>query len=112
MDHIVAGPTLSHVIAQHQQAFFLTPQRRRDLISGVRRMSQIIGIDPGSTPASLPFLPSRINAVLPAKYDLTPKTWSTLRSNFRAALIEAAPRQVREGHPEWERLRAPCPTSA
>jgi integrase len=50
-----------------------------------------------------------IKAVRPAQHDLTPKTWANLRSNFRAALVHAAPQQVRQGRPEWERLRAALP---
>jgi hypothetical protein len=92
--------TLSEVIARHQQASALTLQRRRDLISGVRRMCGIIGVDPTCTAASLQLLRPRINAVRPAKHSLTAKSWSTLRSNFRAAIVQAAPRLPRQGDPE------------
>ncbi len=109
MGRITDASTLSEVIALHQQASTLTLQRRRDLISGVRRMCGIIGVDPTSTPASLQLLRPRINAVRPAKHSLTAKSWSTLRSNFRAAIVQAAPRQPRQGDPEWSRLRAALP---
>jgi integrase len=106
MDRITDVPTLSDVMARHRQAAALTSRRRRDLVSGVRRMCGIIGLDPACTPASLQSLRPRINAVRPAKYNLTAKSWSTLRSNFRAAIVQGTPRQPRRGDTEWSGLRA------
>jgi len=102
-------PTLAEVIARHEQDATLTPKRRRDLKSAVLRMSEITGVDPRSTPVSLRLMRPRINAVRPAKYNLTPKTWSNLRSNFRAAVVQALPRQPRRPDPEWGPLRAALP---
>jgi integrase len=102
-------PTLAEVIARHEEDPSLTPKRRRDLKSAVLRISEMTGVDPRITPASLRFMRPRINAVRPAKYDLTPKTWSNLRSNFRAALVQAAPRQPRRSDAEWEKLRRALP---
>jgi hypothetical protein len=103
-------PTLADVIARHEEDASLTPKRRRDLKSAVLRMSEITGVDPRITPASLRFMRPRINAVRPAKYHLTPKTWSNLRSNFRAAVVRAAPRQQRRPDAEWLQLRTSLPT--
>src|SRR5215469_4210305 len=107
---ISTEPTLADVIAHHEQDASLTPCRRRDLKSAVLRMSEITDVDPRSTPASLRLMRPRINAVRPAKYNLTPKTWSNLRSYFRAAVVQAAPRQPRRPDTEWARLRAALPT--
>src|SRR5215469_169884 len=107
---ISADPTLADVMAGHEKDATLTAGRRRDLKSAVLRMSEITGVDPRSTPASLRFMRPRINAVRPAKYHLTPKTWSNLRSNFRAAVVQPAPRQPRRPDIEWARLRAALPT--
>src|SRR5689334_7778147 len=107
---ISTEPTLADVIARHEQDASLTPKRQRDLKSAVLRMSEITGVDPRITPASLRFMRSRINAVRPARYNLTPKTWSNLRSNFRAALVQAPPRQPRRPDAEWAPLRAALPT--
>src|SRR6516164_4037346 len=93
--------TLADVIARLEQDSSLTPQRRRDLKSAVLRMSEITGVDPRATPASLRFMRPRINAVRPARYHLTPKTWSNLRSNFRAAVVQPAPREPRRPDVEW-----------
>ena len=107
---ISAEPTLADAIARHEEDASLTPNRRRDLKSAVLRMSEITGVDPRITPASLRFMRPRISAVRPAKYQLTPKTWSNLRSNFRAAVVQAAPRQPRRPDAEWLQLRTALPT--
>jgi integrase len=106
---ISTAPTLADIVTRHQQDPTLTPKRQRDLMSAVLRMSEITGVDPRITPASLRFMRSRINAVRPAKYNLSPKTWSNLRSNFRAAVVQALPRQPRRPDPEWGPLRAALP---
>jgi hypothetical protein len=103
---ISTEPTLADVIARHELDAMLTPKRRRDLKSAVLRMSEITGVDPRITTASLRFMRPRINAVRPAKHNLTPKTWSNLRSNFRAAVVQAEPRQPRRSDTEWTALRA------
>src|SRR5439155_4333314 len=107
---ISSEPTLADLIARHEQDASLTPKRQRDLKSAVLRVSEITRVDPRITPASLRFMRPRINAVRPAKYNLTPKTWSNLRSNFRAALVQAAPRQPRRLDTESARLRTVLPT--
>src|SRR5690349_22855540 len=107
---ISSEPTLADLIVRHEQDASLTPKRQRDLKSAVLRMSEITGVDPRNTPASLRFMRPRINSVRPAKYQLTPKTWSNLRSNFRAAVVQAAPRQPRRPDAEWSRLRSTLPT--
>jgi integrase len=112
MNHITELPTLSNVIARLQQAPNLTPTRRRDLVSAVLRISEMTGVDPRTTPASLRFMRPLTNRVRPAKYDQTPKTWANLRSNFRAALVELTPRERRPSDPEWSKRRAALPTKS
>ena len=73
MGLISTEPTLADVIARHEQDASLTPNRRRDLKSAVLRMSEITGVDPRITPASLRYMRPRINAVGPAKFNLTPR---------------------------------------
>jgi integrase len=55
------------------------------------------------------FLRPLINAVRPARHGLNSKTWSNLRSNFRAAIVGPTARQQRQHHPEWTRLRKALP---
>src|SRR3954469_18587228 len=111
MDGGLAIVTLSDIIDMLPQNAALSQSRRRDLASAVLRICEITGVDPRTTPASLQSMRPLIQKVHPAKYDMTPKTWSNLRSNFRAALVHASPRPPRHPDPEWERLRAALPNS-
>jgi integrase len=111
MERKIAVSTLSEVIARHQHDASLTPTRRRDLVSSVVRMSELTGVDPRVTPASMRSLRPLINAVRPAKHGLTPKTWSNLRSNFRAAIVHPAPCQPRRRDPDWTKLRRALPNA-
>jgi hypothetical protein len=86
MDGVIKIPTLYDRIVTIQQSSSLTATRQRDLVSGVVCMCKVTGVDPRITPASLQVMRPRINAVRPAKHNLTPKAWSNVRSNFRAAL--------------------------
>jgi integrase len=110
MDPITDASSLAGVIVRIQQDAELTAARRRDLVSSVLRVSAVTGVDPRSAPASLRFMRPLINAVHPAKHNLSPKTWSNLRSNFRAALIQKAPRPRKQADPEWSKLRGRLPT--
>jgi hypothetical protein len=109
MDAVIEIPTLSDVIARLQQTPSLTATRRRDLVSGIVRMAQMTGVDLDTTPASLKFMRPFIKGVRPAKYNQTPKTWSNVRSNFRAALVHPGPRERKCSDPEWGALRGSLP---
>jgi integrase len=110
MDGMVAAClTQFDIIVRLKDDLAVTPARRRDLISAVRRICKIVGVDPRITPASLQFMRPLINKVRPAKHRLRPKTWANLCSNFRAALVHALPRPPRQPDPAWERLRTALP---
>src|SRR5215471_4734563 len=110
MDRISDAATLSDVVARLETDPSLAATRRRDLISAVRCISEKTGVDPRITPASLRHMRPLINAVRPARHDLTPKTWANLCSNFRAAVVSALPRQPKQSDPGWEALRSALPT--
>ena len=92
MDGGLAIITLFDKADMLRQDIMLSQSRRRDLASAVLRMCEITGVDPRITPAWLQFMRPLIQRVHLAKYDMTPKTWSNLRLNFRAALVHALPR--------------------
>src|SRR3981081_4252418 len=100
---------LSDIMARWEPATGLSPPRRRDLISAIRRMSKLTGLDPRFAPACLKSMRPHIRAVRPARHDLSPKTWSNLRSNFRAAITGAMPQVDWEPDPNWDRLRLALP---
>jgi hypothetical protein len=105
IDHSIAVPTLAEVIARIGQDPDLAPTRRRDLVSAVTRMSELTGVDPRITPASMRFMRPLINKVRPARHGLNPKTWANLRANFRAAIADPAPRRPRQYDPELSVVR-------
>ena len=103
-------PTFGDVILRLKADPSLLPARRRDLISAVLRVFKIVGVDPNATPASMQHMRPLIIKVRPAKHGLRPKTWSNLRSNFRAALMQVLPPLARRRiDPEWEKLRSRLP---
>ena len=101
--------SLRDMILQLKENAALTPTRRRDLISAVVRLCEIVGVDPRETPASMSYMRPLIRKVHPAKHNLREKTWANLRANFRAAIVHALPRPPRQPNPVWERLRLALP---
>lgn len=105
MDGVIAVHlTLDDVIERIKTNPTLSPARRRDLISAVLRICDLVGVDPQVTPASLAYMRPLIKQVRPARHNISPKTWSNLRANLRAAVVAPQPRQPREQDPEWDSL--------
>jgi integrase len=106
---IAVSLTLSDVIEQIKKNLNLSPARRRDLISSVLRICELVGVDPQITPASLSYMRPLLKEVRPARHDIRPKTWSNLRANFRAAVVAPLPRQPRVENREWDTLLRAMP---
>lgn len=109
--------TLADVIVRLQQLRDLTPTRRRDLVSAVRRTAGLLGRGPETIPANLRSIRSALEQVHPAQQTppLSHKTWINLRSNLLKALhltgAPATPRGSRLAHP-WDGLFAALPDAA
>jgi integrase len=101
--------TLGDVVLHLKEDPSLLPARRRDLISAVLRVCKIVGVDPNTAPAAMQYMRPLIKQVWPAKHGLRPKTWSNLRSNFRAAVMQILPPLPRQIDPEWQELRSRLP---
>lgn len=91
----------------------LSPVRKRDMMSGVRRTASALGRPPEAVPACPSWLQPRLARVAPAGIGLSPKTWSNAVSDMRAALIHVGvtDRRHRRSHdlgplwrPLWEAL--------
>jgi hypothetical protein len=80
-------PMLSEVIDKVLSDSDLTPVQRRDIVSGLRRMSEALGLPPQEVPADVTWLQHRIARVAPAALGLSDKTWSNIQSNARAGLV-------------------------
>src|SRR5688572_22134269 len=68
------------------QAAPVTDTRRRDLISSVNRVCDLLGCQPSALKLVLPELRAHLAAVRPAAHRMSAKTCSNLRSSFAAAL--------------------------
>jgi integrase len=101
--------TLNERIARIKEDPALSPARRRDLISAVLRICELVGVDPQVTPASLSYMRPLVRKVRPARHNIRPKTWSNLRANFRAAVMAPLPRRPREPNPEWDAVLRALP---
>ena len=88
MKEPVAPQKLSEVITALDQCRDLSPTRRRDLVSSVRRVAGILGRTPAQTPARLSELKPALARIHPEQLDprIANKTWTNLRSNFLMAL--------------------------
>ena len=106
----IAILTWDDVIRRIEEDASLLPAQRRDRISAIRRVCEIMGLDPKAVPASLEYLRPLLKRVRPAKHGLQPKTWANIRSNLRAALAQVRPRRPqRHLDPAWARWRAALP---
>ena len=85
--------------------------RRRDLISGLRRVSKALGRAPEEVPADPKWLQPRLAKVMPAALRLSEKGWQNARSDARSALawagiVKARHRHIDDLAPDWRVLWA------
>lgn len=106
--------TLADVLTRLLEVDGLSPNRRRDLASAVRRVAVVLGRFPEALPARMVELKGHLDRVHPEQLNppISHKTWSNLRSNFTAALRAAG---ATEGKlraalsPQWQALAAAMP---
>ena len=65
----------AEVITRITSDMSLPPTRRRDMVSGLRRVANALGRPPEAVPADSHWLQKRLADVLPASIGLTPKSW-------------------------------------
>ena len=87
----------------------LPEARRRDLISGLRRMAKALGRAPEDVPADPKWLQPRLAKVMPAGLGLKPKAWQNALSDARSAMAWAGILKRRHRHiddlsPDWRVL--------
>lgn len=81
-------PMFADLIHQLQDAEDVSPTRRRDLISGLRRVAKALGRDPKDVPADPKWLQPRIAKVMPAALNLSQKTWTNAVSDAKSAMTQ------------------------
>jgi integrase len=77
----------SELLRRLEERHELTPVRRRDLASGLRRVAKALGSPPEVVPADPTWLRPRLERVAPASLGLSAKSWSNALSDVRAALV-------------------------
>jgi integrase len=101
-------------VAQRIDASNLTPTRKRDCLSALRRVSELLHEPLSSLPADPEVLRERLEKASPTFAHLSPKTWANLRSNLLTALQVAGLNQVLRTAkipltPEWHVLAQTLP---
>jgi integrase len=104
-------PMFSTLILRLQADAALTETRRRDLISGLRRVAKALGRTPDEVPAHGMWLQPRLAKINAAALDLTTKAWQNAVSDARAALahcgiVERRWSRITDLGPDWKPLWA------
>lgn len=102
-------PMFSDLIAQLQADESLTETRRRDMISGLRRVAKALGRVPQDVPAYGRWLQPRLAKLNPAAMGMATKAWQNAVSGARAAmaqcgLVERRWSRPSDLSPEWRAL--------
>ena len=89
----------------------LAPARRRDMISSINRLCEMAGCSPFEMRAEACALRAELRKIRPAKFGVSAKTFSNLRSCLAAALRQAGvlddmARGFARRHPAWGPLLA------
>ena len=87
----------------------LAPERRRDLISSINRICEMVGRSPSDVPAEANALRAELRKIRPARFGVSAKTFSNQRSALAAALRQAGAlddmaRGLARRHPAWGSL--------
>ena len=80
-------PTLGNVMDRIQTAPDLSDGRRRDMLSGLRRVASALGRVPADIPAEPKWLQPRLAKVMPAALEITDKSWQNAVSDARSAMV-------------------------
>lgn len=118
LDGIFVSPTtpsFAELIDQLQTNATLTSARRKDLVSGLRRVAEALHLTPAQVQADPRWLQPRLARIAPASIRVSSKTWQNIVSNARSAMVACGiltkrQRQVDElsadWRPLWEGVRA------
>jgi len=108
-------PTMADVIARLTADESLTPMRRRDLLSAIRRLCELVNRDPKTFVADVQTVRAALTMVHPVQSGISAKTLQNIRSNVLAALrhtLGAGWKTERRQQlcPAWRALRTALPS--
>ena len=88
--------TLAGLLAALERHGKLSATRKRDLVSAVKRIANLLGNEPAAIALDMAAISARLAAVNPVAVGLTAKTFANIRSNFLAA-VKASWRDAGQG---------------
>lgn len=91
-------PMFADIITRLDGDSELSSTRKRDLISGLRRVAKALSRAPEEVPADPKWLQPRLTKVMPAALGLSEKGWQNARSDSRAAMAWAGIVKTRNRH--------------
>lgn len=99
----------SNLIKTLEEDQSLNATRRRDMISGLRRVAKALGRAPQNVPANSRWLQPRLAKLSPATLGLSVKSWQNAVSDARSAMVKAGIVERRTNHitdmsPKWQAL--------
>lgn len=103
--------TFAELIAITDSDLNLKPTRRRDMVSGLRRVAKALGLPPHDVPCHGRWLQPRLDKISPAALNLSDKGWQNAVSDARAAMAHAGIVERRDNRftdlrPAWKSLWA------
>jgi integrase len=80
--------------------------RRRDMVSAIRRICEMMGSSPGLLSTDVAELRTKLGKILPARHEVTKKTFANQKSLFGSALelagvIDPMPQGITRKDPRW-----------
>lgn len=82
-----ATPSFADLMGQLETDTVLKPARRKDLLSGLRRVAEALHRTPAQVPADPRWLQPRLAHIAPAAIGVRTKTWQNTVSNARNAMV-------------------------
>lgn len=104
-----ATPSFADLIERLGADETLTLSRRKDLVSGLRRVASALDRTPAQVPADPRWLQPRLARIVPAALGIATKTWQNSVSNARSAMVTCGivrkrQRKVSDLSPVWQAL--------
>jgi hypothetical protein len=82
-------PMFADLIGMLEENSSLKSTRRRDMISGLRRVAKALGLPPQDVYCHGRWLQPRLSKISPARLGISQKAWQNAVSDARAAMVHA-----------------------
>lgn len=104
-----ATPTFAELLEQIAVSSEITPRRRGDMASGLKKVAAALGRTPDQVLADPRWLQPRLARITPATLSVSKKTWQNTLSNARSAMVACGivsnrHRRLEDLSPAWRDL--------